>query len=123
VPLPRSKDKTVPKLSHRQRLLLAAAAGRPDRRVLPAPETLRLKHAAPDRTLKALFGRGLIAELAVRRRVTARRGRAGWSSPRPVSPPSMARKAMLGRAPRSRSDRRNPQPQRSASHPTLSAGK
>ena len=52
----------VPKLSDTQAVLLAAAAARSDLSVLPAPEALRLKGAALERTLKALLGRGLIAE-------------------------------------------------------------
>ena len=52
----------MPKLSDTQAALLAAAAARSDLSVLPAPETLRLKGAALQRTLKALLGRGLIAE-------------------------------------------------------------
>ena len=51
----------VPKLSDTQAILLAAAAARPDLSVLPAPETLRLKGAALERTLKVLRARGLIA--------------------------------------------------------------
>ena len=50
----------VPKLSDAQAALLAAAAARSDRSILPAPETPRLKGAALERTLKALLGRGLI---------------------------------------------------------------
>ena len=52
----------VPKLSDTQAAVLAAAAARSDLSVLPAPETLRLKGAALERTLKALLARGLIAE-------------------------------------------------------------
>ena len=52
----------MPKLSDTQAVLLAAAAARADLSVLPAPETLKLKGAALERTLKALLGRGLIAE-------------------------------------------------------------
>ena len=51
----------MPNLSNAQAALLAAAAARPDLNVLPASETLRLKGAAHERTLKALLGRGLIA--------------------------------------------------------------
>ena len=51
----------VPKLSDTQAVLLAAAAARPGLSVLPAPEALRLKGAALERTLSALLGRGLIA--------------------------------------------------------------
>ena len=54
----------MPKLSDTQAVLLAAAAARPDLRVLPAPETLKLKGAALARSLQALLGRGLIAEAA-----------------------------------------------------------
>ena len=42
----------MPKLSDTQAVLLAAAAARPDLRVLPAPETLKLKGAALARTLQ-----------------------------------------------------------------------
>lgn len=52
----------VPKLSDTQAIMLAAAAARPDLSVLPAPETLRLRGAAIERTLKALRARGLITE-------------------------------------------------------------
>ena len=54
----------VPKLSDTQVVVLAAAAARADLRVLPAPETLKLKGAALERTLHALLNRGLIAEAA-----------------------------------------------------------
>ena len=52
----------MPKLSDTQAVLLAAAAARSDRSVLPPPATLRLKGAALAQALKALRGRGLIAE-------------------------------------------------------------
>jgi hypothetical protein len=52
----------MPKLSETQAALLSAAAARSDRSVLPAPATLKLKGAALAQTLKALRGRGLIAE-------------------------------------------------------------
>jgi hypothetical protein len=52
----------MPKLSDTQAVLLAAAAARSDRSVLPPPDTLRLKGAALAQALKALRGRGLIAE-------------------------------------------------------------
>ena len=52
----------MPKLSDTQAVLLAAAAARPDLSVLPPPDTIRLKGAALDRTLRALVTRGLIAE-------------------------------------------------------------
>ena len=68
----------VPKLSDTQAVLLAAAAARPDLSVLPAPETLRLKGAALERTLKALRARGLIAEAPT----TA--GRSDRSGPAPT---------------------------------------
>jgi len=55
----------MPKLSGTQAVLLSAAAARRDLSVLPTPETIRLKGAALDRTLKALVTRGLIAEAAV----------------------------------------------------------
>jgi Protein of unknown function (DUF3489) len=67
----------VPKLSQKQLLLLTAAAGRPDGKVLPAPETLRLRDAALDRTLKALLDGGLITELPGRRRVR----KSNWAGP------------------------------------------
>jgi hypothetical protein len=54
----------MPKLSDTQAVLLAAAAARADLRVLPLPETLRLKGAALQRSLSALHARGLIAEAA-----------------------------------------------------------
>ena len=55
------RERMVPKLSDTQAVVLAAAAARSDLSVLPAPEALRLKGAALERTLKALLGRGLIA--------------------------------------------------------------
>ena len=55
----------MPKLSDTQAVLLAAAAARSDRSVLPAPATLKLKGAALAQTLKALRGRGLIAEAPI----------------------------------------------------------
>ena len=66
----------VPKLSDTQAVLLAAAAARSDLSVLPAPETLRLKGAALERTLKALLGRGLIAEAPT----TARAKMSKWAA-------------------------------------------
>jgi hypothetical protein len=66
----------VPKLSDTQAVLLAAAAARADRSVLPAPEALRLKGAALEQTLKALRGRGLIAEAS-----TGRTKRSKWAGP------------------------------------------
>ena len=54
----------MPRLSDTQAVLLAAAAARGDLSVLPPPETIRLKVAALDRTLRALAARGLIAEAA-----------------------------------------------------------
>ena len=54
----------VPKLSDTQVVVLTAAAARADLRVLPAPETLKLKGPALERTLQALLNRGLIAEAA-----------------------------------------------------------
>jgi hypothetical protein len=53
----------MPKLSDAQAVLLTTAAARADLSVLPTPETLRLKGAALERTLTALLGRGLIAEV------------------------------------------------------------
>ena len=58
----------MPKLSDTQAVLLAAAAARADLSVLPAPETLKLKGAALERTLQALRDRGLIAEAATTER-------------------------------------------------------
>ena len=55
----------MPKLSDTQAVLLAAAARRRDLSVLPPPETIRLKGAALERTLRALVVRGLIAESAL----------------------------------------------------------
>jgi len=52
----------MPRLSDTQAVLLAAAAARSDRSVLPPPDTLKLKGAALAQALKALRGRGLIAE-------------------------------------------------------------
>ena len=67
----------MPKLSDTQAALLAAAAARSDLSVLPAPETLRLKGAALERTLKALRGRGLIAAAPVEGRAK----RSKWADP------------------------------------------
>jgi hypothetical protein len=67
----------VPKLSDTQTVLLAAAAARPDLSVLPAPETLRLKGVALQRTLQALLARGLIAEAPM----TGRTKRSKWAGP------------------------------------------
>ena len=58
----------MPKLSDTQAVLLAAAAKRRDLSVLPPPETIRLKGAALERTLRALVVRGLIAEAALESR-------------------------------------------------------
>ena len=69
----------MPKLSDTQAVLLAAAATRRDFSVLPPPETIRLKGAALDRTLRALVTRGLIAEEAKRSK---------WASNRLVVIPS-----------------------------------
>ena len=52
------------KLSDTPAILLSAAAARRDFSVLPPPDTVRLKGAALDRTLRALVTRGLIAEEA-----------------------------------------------------------
>ena len=54
----------MPQLSDTQAVLLSAAAARRDFSVLPPPDTVRLKGAALDRTLRALVTRGLIAEEA-----------------------------------------------------------
>ena len=69
--------KTMPKLSDTQAALLAAAAARPDLSVLPPPETLGLKGAALERTLKALSARGLIAPAPVQSRAK----RSKWADP------------------------------------------
>ena len=69
----------MPKLSDIQAVLLAAAAARRDFSVLPPPDTIRLKGAALDRTLRALVTRGLIAEAAKRSK---------WASNRLVVTPS-----------------------------------
>ena len=69
----------MPKLSDTQAVLLAAAAARRDFSVLPPPETIRVKGAALDRTLRALVTRGLIAEEAKRSK---------WASSRLVVTPS-----------------------------------
>jgi len=58
----------MPKLSDTQTVLLAAAAKRHDLSVLPPPETIRLKGAALERTLRALVVRGLIADSALESR-------------------------------------------------------
>ena len=67
----------MPKLSDTQAALLAAAAARSDLSVLPPPETLGLKGAALERTLKALRGRGLIAAAPVEGRAK----RSKWADP------------------------------------------
>jgi len=69
----------MPRLSDTQAVLLAAAAARRDFSVLPPPDTIRLKGAALDRTLRALVTRGLIAEAAKRSK---------WASNRLVVTPS-----------------------------------
>ena len=69
----------MPRLSDTQAVLLAAAAPRRDFSVLPPPDTIRLKGAALDRTLRALVTRGLIAEEAKRSK---------WASNRLVVTPS-----------------------------------
>ena len=76
---PDRRTKTMPKLSDTQAVLLAAAAARSDRSVLPAPETLKLKGAALAQSLKALRGRGLIAEAPSESRGS---GRSGPAAPR-----------------------------------------
>jgi hypothetical protein len=50
---PRTRTEIMPRLSDTQAVLLAAAAARGDLSVLPPPETVRLKGAALDRTLRA----------------------------------------------------------------------
>ena len=67
----------MPKLSDTQAVLMAAAAARADLSVLPAPETLKLKGAALERTLKALLDRGLIAEAPS----TGRDATSTWADP------------------------------------------
>ena len=67
----------MPKLSNTQAALLATAAARPDLSVLPPPETLGLKGAALERTLKALSARGLIAPAPVQSRAK----RSKWADP------------------------------------------
>ena len=67
----------MPKLSDTQAVLLAAAAARADLSVLPAPETLKLKGAALERTLQALLDRGLIAEAPL----TGRDATSTWADP------------------------------------------
>ena len=69
----------MPRLSDTQAVLLAAAAARRECSVLPPPDTIRLKGAALDRTLRALVTRGLIAEAAKRSK---------WASNRLVVTPS-----------------------------------
>jgi hypothetical protein len=70
----------MPRLSDSQTVLLAAAAARPNLSVLPPPDTIRLKGAALDRTLRALVTRGLIAEAAV----DGQAKRSKWASNRLV---------------------------------------
>ncbi len=68
----------MPKLSDTQSVLLSTAAARPDRSILPVPETLQVKGAALQRTLKALLRRGLIAESSAGERgESSKRVRAG----------------------------------------------
>jgi predicted ArsR family transcriptional regulator len=67
----------MPKLTDTQAGLLAAAAARSDLSVLPPPETLGLKGATLERTLKALQGRGLIAAAPVE----GRSKRSKWADP------------------------------------------
>ena len=55
----------MPKLSETQAVLLSAAAARPDRSILPAPEALKMKGVALERTLEALLRQGLIAPTSV----------------------------------------------------------
>jgi hypothetical protein len=77
----------MPKLSDTQAVLLTTAAARPDLTVLPPPETVRVRGAALDRTLRALVARGLIAEAAVEGRAK----RSKWvSSPLVVTPAGLA---------------------------------
>ena len=74
----------MPKLSNTQVVLLSTAAARPNLSVLPPPDTIRLKDAALDRTLRALVTRGLIAEAAVDGKVK----RSKWARNRLVVTPS-----------------------------------
>ena len=77
----------MPKLSDTQAVLLTTAAARPDLSVLPPPETVRVRGAALDRTLRALVARGLIAEAAVEGRAK----RSKWASnPLVVTPSGLA---------------------------------
>ena len=106
----------MPKLSATQAALLSAAAARSDRSVLPAPATLKLKGAALAQALKALRGRGLIAEAPIERRArrskwagAARRGGRAQPPDRHAGRPrgDRGRDGAGGRpAPRSREDLR-----------------
>ncbi len=52
----------MPKLSDTQAIVLSAAAARPDLSLLPVPDTIRLKGAALDRTIRSLLSRGLVSD-------------------------------------------------------------
>ncbi|HMQ94821.1 MAG TPA: DUF3489 domain-containing protein [Amaricoccus sp.] len=52
----------MPRLSDTQTILLTAAAARPDLRLLPVPDRIRLKGGALERTVKALFDRGFVTD-------------------------------------------------------------
>lgn len=67
----------MPKLSDAQAVLLAAAAARADLSALPAPETLKLRGAALERTLQGLLSRGLIAQDPTKERAK----RSKWAGP------------------------------------------
>ena len=62
----------MPKLSETQAVLLSAAAARADLNVLPAPDTLKVKGAALERTLNAMLRGGLLTERAAKDRRQAR---------------------------------------------------
>mgnify|MGYP001824871898 CR=1 FL=1 len=52
----------MPKLSRTQSTLLRTAASRRELSLMPIPDTIRLRGAALERTLRALLDRGLIVE-------------------------------------------------------------
>ncbi|HYN46682.1 MAG TPA: hypothetical protein VES64_08330, partial [Allosphingosinicella sp.] len=55
------KDRTMPKLSDTQTILLSAAANREGGSLLPPPDGLKARGAALDRTLNSLLRRGMIS--------------------------------------------------------------
>ena len=78
----------MPRLSDTQAVLLAAAAARPDLTLLPVPDTIRLKGAALDRTLRSLLSRGFIAEKSV---VAGHTRRSKWATdPLIITPAGLA---------------------------------